>query len=255
MSDNHPTDNMRLLLVVLAKNEEAQLKKTIHGLQAVCSPENVAGMVILLARMATGGCVRAAFALQNNDFSIPVKTVQQECDDLPACIKAVLNDSHNVSYILCLASDYFLESVAIADLITYADQDRGAIYKFSRALPGGRFSPHYHAVMVLLYRLFCAFIRVLYQCEITDPAFTVMIVPIQLFLSVRFSQNSLMCFPEWMYVLLRAKKNIVEIPAVNLPRTEMENSSSIATRLRHAAIAIRTRVLPVKKFLALNTEI
>ena len=247
MTENRPAESMRLLLLIGAKNEETQLEKTVRGLQAACSPETAAGMVILLARTATEGCVRTARALQGNAFPIPVETVQQPTDDIPASINAVLGDGRDASHILCLASDYFVESSAIADLIARAEQDRGAIYKLSRALPGGSFSPHYRAGMVPLYRLFCVFIRALYMCGITDPSFTVMVVPVRLFQSIRFRRTSLAFLLEWMYALLRAKIPIVEIPAVNLPRTEGENSTNLAARLRHAAIAVRTRVVPAKK--------
>jgi len=241
MTNNCPAQGMRLLLFIFAKNEESQLEKTVRGLQAVCPPESVAGMVLFLAPNATKGCLRTAEGLQNAGFLIPIEIFQQASSNIPACVKAVLDGKPDVSHVMHLASDYFMESSAIAGLIESAAQDCGTVYKFSRTVPGGGFSPGYRHGMVPLYRLFCACVRVLYGCGITDPAFFVMVAPVRLFQLVQFRHTSMLYGQEWMYALLRGKTPIIEIPAVHLPRTEMDNSTTIYRRLRYMSIAVCMR--------------
>jgi len=246
MAADCPSPHMRLLLFIFAKNEEGQLEKTVCGLQAACSPESVVSMVLFLAPNATEGCLRTANALQNAGFPIPVEVFRQPSGDIPACIKSALEDRRDISHVMHLASDYFLESGVIAGLITRAAQDCGTIYKFSRTVSGGGFSPGYRGGMAFLYRLFCACIRLLYGCKITDPAFFVMIVPVHLFQHVQFRHTSMLYGQEWVYALLRNKTPIIEIPAVHLPRTEMENSSTIRRRLHYVSIGIAMRFLAIK---------
>ena len=243
-----PTQPMRLLIVIGAKNEESQLEKTVRGLEAACSPGQVAGIVLMLAQNATEGCRRTADELCSVEFPIPVEAVVDPSRNLPASLKAVLGGRQDASHTLFLAADYFLDSSAVAGLVARAAQDPGTIYKISRAMRGGSFSPDYSPVEVLLYRLFCVFIRILYSCSITDPAFFVMVMPISLFLALRFKQASVPFGVEMMYALLRSKALIAEIPADNLPRTEMHNSSTIRQRLRYATIAVGMRFMPRKKF-------
>ena len=239
--------DMRLLIVVMAKNEESQLDQTVRGLQNAGLPEQAAGMVILLAQYATEGCLRTAEALQNEGFSIPVEAVRQPVNNLPVSIQIALNDRSHITHFLYLAADYFLESEAIAGLIARAVQDRGSIYKVSRALPGGSFSPHYSGVQVLLYRSFCTFVRVLFNCNITDPVFSSLVAPVQLFCLFRPKQTTLAFCSEWMFALLRKKVAVTEIPVVNLPRTEQEGTSTVFSRLRYVKTALRARFVPMKR--------
>jgi len=249
---SNPAQYMRLLLIVLAKNEETQLEKTVRDLQTACSPEQVAGMVLLLAQNVTEGCLRTANTLcgewlsRSLGFPIPIEVVQQSANSIPDGIITVLDSRPDASHVLLLVSDGFLESVAVSELIARAAQDRDHIYKISRALPGGAFSPQYCAAETWLYRLFCAFVRLLFGCSITDPAFGVMVVPVHLFQLVRLRHKTLLFWVEWMYALLRSETVIVEIPAIHLPRTEKEGSSTILSRLRYVTIAIQMRFAPKK---------
>ena len=238
---------MRLLLFVVARNEESQLIKTVRGLQAVCPPEYVKSMVLLLARDATEGCRRTAGALQNESFPIPVEAIVQPNDNLPGCVKAILKERQGFSHFLIVASDFFLESGAIGDMVTRAARDPDTIYKFSRAMPGGSFGPRYSKLELWLYRLFSAFIRLLYSCDLTDPAFAILVAPASLAISVRLRHSSLLGNIEWLFALLRVKAPIVEVPAINLPRTEMKESTTFIKRLFYIAIALRIRVVPKKR--------
>ena len=242
-----PAENMRLLIVIGARNEETQLEETVRGLQAACSPKQVAGMVLLLASKTTEGCLRTANAMQNAGFHIPVEAVQQMSGNVPDSIKAILGGRREITHVLFLASDGCLNASAVASLVARAQQDRCAVYKISRTLPGGGFSSRYSAAEILLYKLFCVFVRMLFCCEITDPAFFVTIAPVHLFQFVQFSQSSILFGVEWIYALLRRRVPIFEIPAKNLPRTEMEDSSTVLSRLRYAAIAVRIRFMPLSR--------
>jgi len=238
---------MRLLLVVLAKNEESQLAKTVRGLQAACAPETVAAIVLLLAANATEGCLRTASQLRGTAFPIPVEIFMQPCADLFASARAAVDSVPRATHVLFLASDYFLESRAVAGLAARAAGNPMVVHKFSRALPGGGFSPGYPAGAVPLYRLFCAFVRLLYGCGVTDPVFPVMIVPVRLLRLFRNKRGSLLAWAEWVFALMRAKTPIEEVPAESLPRTEQENSSTLLTRLRCAAIAVSMRFAPLER--------
>jgi len=239
-------ETMRLLLFVLAKDEESQLEKTVCGLQAACAPGSLAGMVLLLAPNATQGCRRVAEALQNADFRVAVEVVVQPSWDFPACVKSVLLD-RQISHLLFVASDYYYESSAIADLIARAKECPGSIHRLSRTMPGGGFSSDYNAIEVLLYRLFCVFVRVLYGCRVTDPASAIAVVPERLFRLLKFRQGSLLIGAEWMFALLRSQAApIVEIPAVTLPRAEGKGFSTVVSRLRYVPVAIRMRFIPLK---------
>jgi len=238
---------MRLLLFVFAKNEESQFERTVRGLQAACSPDHVAGMVLFLAQNATGGCLRTAEVLNRADFPIAVEIARQPCGDIPACLKAVLDARADITHVLFVAADYFLEPAAIAGLIGRAARDPGAVHKFSRALPGGGFSPGYPAGAETLYRLFCAAVRVFYGCKITDPSFFIMAAPVRFFRRIRFKRTSMLFGQEWMYALLRAKAPVAEIPAVNLPRTEMGGTATLLYRLRYVTIAVAMRLRPMKR--------
>ena len=241
------TPSFHLLLMIFAKNEENQLEKTVRCLQAVCPAEHVAGMVLFLAPNATEGCLRTAKALQNTEFPIPVEVFVQPSYDVPGCVKAVLADRQGISHVLFSAADEYVESSTIAHLITCAAQDRSNIYKLSRTLPGGDFSSDYSRSTVLLYKIFCVFIRILFRSKVTDPVFAVVVAPVHLFLLTRFQVTSLLFYAEWMFALLRRKTPITEFPALTLPRTEFNAFSSIFSRLRYVPIALRMRFLPKHK--------
>jgi len=241
------TEPIRLLLIVLAVNEELELEKTVHGLQSTCSPELVAGMVLLLAQNATEGCLRTARSLAEAGLPIPTQVVVQPSRDIPGCIKAVLDSRPDATHMMIAFSDYCMESDDLAGLVANAARDRDRIYKFSRALAGGTFKPEYRPGEVRLYLLFCICIRILFWSHITDPVFQVVVSPVQLFQSVRFKFTSMAFGAEWMYALLRRKTPMVEIPVVSLPRigpialTRRNNH-----RLHYLLAAIRTRFAPKK---------
>ena len=169
--------DMHLLLFVMAKNEEKQLEETVRGLQSVCPGEIVAGMVLYLAPDATQGCLSTARALQSEASRIPVEIFVQPSGDIPAGFKAVLNRRRDVTHVLFLMSDNNIEIGAIVGLIERAAADPDTVYKFSRALPGGRFSSHYSVLEVRAYLLLCAFVRLLYGNRLTDHFFLVGIYP------------------------------------------------------------------------------
>ena len=237
---------MRLLLIVLAKNEELQLKQTVHGLQAACSPETVAGITLLLAHNATDGCLRVATELSESAGQpLPVVLVKQPTSDLPACIRTVLDDRQDITHVMFLGADYFLESAAIADLVAHAAQDTGSVYKFSRTLPGGAFASHYKPFLIPLYRLFCVFTRMLFGRGASDPAFGHGAIPVHILRGIRYNQTSHMLVVEQMLTLRRLKIPIVEIPAVQLPRTEHKNSSNLRQRLLYIVAVLRIRFAPL----------
>ena len=238
---------MRLLLIVLAKNEELQLVQTIQGLQAACSPETVAGITLLLAHNVTDGCLRTAAELVGAAGQpLPVALVRQPTSDLPACVRTVLDDRRDdITHVMFLGADYFLESTAIADLIARAAQDRSAVYKFSRTLPGGAFASHYKPFLIPLYRLFCLFARMLFGRGASDPAFAHGVIPAHVLRGIRYTQTAAMLVVEQMLTLRRLKIPVVEIPAVQLPRTEHKNSSTFRQRIIYIFSALRIRFAPL----------
>jgi len=246
MTNLEPAQDMRLLLIIFALNEESDLEKTVRGLQALCSPELVAGMVLLLAKSATEGCLRTAKALETAGFAIPVEVARQPSRDVLGCVKTVLGSRRHATHIMFLFADYFMESAAIADIIARAAQDRGTIYKFSRALPGGAFTPEYRPGEEWLYRLFSLFVRLLFRCGITDPVFQIMVAPVHLFWPTRFRQTSMVFGIEWVFTLLRNKISITEIPVVQLPRTGPGYKPTGNHRLHYLPITFRARFAPKK---------
>jgi len=238
--ENSPAKKMQLLIFVAANNEEHQLEKTVRALQTECPPEHVACIVLVLASKATGGCLRTAAALQDPSAPIPVEIFPEPSGNFTETIKAMLRDKPAVTHVLGLAADYFLETSQIVDLIERAAHDPDHIYKFSRALPGGRFEPGYPFGAIPLYWLFCVFVSILYGFRITDPVFAAMVAPVSLF-HRQYRQSSILVGAEWMFTLLRMKAPIVEIPAFHLERTEKKGSTNIAFRLRYIGIALRTR--------------
>ena len=239
-ADKQPAQNMRLLIFVLASNEEAQLKKTVRGLQEQCPPAHVAGIVMFLAPKTTEGCLRTAAALQDPSAPIPTEILQETNLTSPDSVKEALRARPDVTHVMFLASDYFLETSQVVYLIEQAAHDLDHIYKFSRAMPGGRFQPGYPFGAIPLYRLFCFFIRILYGSKVTDPVFPVMAAPVQLF-QRQYQQSSILAGSEFMFLLMRTKAPIVELPAYHLPRTEKRGTTNIAFRLRYVGIALRTR--------------
>ena len=241
-----PATNMRLLIFVLASNEEHQLEKTVRGLQAQCPPEHAAGIVLFLAPKATVGCLRTAAALQDLTAPIPTEILQETTLNTPETIKKAVRARTDATHVLFLASDYFLETSQIVDLIERAARDPEHIYKFSRALPGGRFQPGYPIGAIPLYRLFSFFVRILYGVKITDPVFPVMVAPVQLF-QQQYAQSSILAGAEFIFLLLRMKLPMIEVPAFHLPRTEKKGTTNIAFRLRYLGIALRTRFAKERK--------
>jgi len=237
---------MQLLIFVLASNEEHQLEKTVRGLQAECPPEHVAGIVLFLAAKATEGCLRTAAALQDLTAPILTEILQETALTTPETVKEALHAKKEATHVIFLASDYFLETSQVVDIIERAAHDPDHIYKFSRALPGGRFQPGYPIGAIPLYRLFAFFVRILYGSNITDPVFPVMVSPVQLF-QQQYTQSSILAGAEFMFLLLRMKVPMVEVPAYHLPRTEQQGTTNIAFRLRYVGIALRTRFARERK--------
>ena len=244
---NFSAKSMRLLIFVLASNEEHQLEQTVRGLQEECSPAHVAGIMLFLAPKATEGCLRTAAALEASDAPIPVEIVRESFGNALYTTQEVLRTRKNITHALFLASDYFLETSQIVGMIERAAHDLDHIYKFSRVLPGGRFQPGYPAGAIPLYRLFCAFVRILYGVKVTDPVFFVLIAPVQLF-QLECREPSILAGTELLFLLLRAKAPIAEVPAYHLPRTEKKGSTNLAFRLRYVKIALRTRFAKKQTF-------
>jgi len=237
---------MRLLLFVLAVNEEAELEKTVRGLQAACSPEHVAGIVLLLAQRASEGCLRTAQALTRAGFPIPTEISVQASRDIPACIKTVLNDGRDVTHMLIAFADYCMDPNDIAGLVARAAKDPGAIHKFSRALPGGTFSPEYRPGELPLYRLFSLGVRALFLRRISDPVFQVIVTPARLFRAIRFRQASMAFGIEWVCTLLRMRVPVAEYPVVSLPRTGPDYPSHNRHRRYYLPAVFRARFAPKK---------
>jgi len=246
MANLDSVEPMRLQIFVFAVNEEVELEKTVRGLQAVCSPGIVAGITLLLAHRASAGCLRTSRAMAGAGFAIPVEVVVQPSRDVLGCVTGVLSSGRDISHFLFLMADYFLESEAIAGLIDLAARDRSVIYKFSRALPGGRFSPEYRPGELPLYRCFTLLLRLSFRSGVTDPIFSVMVAPVQKFLPVRIREKSLMFWTEWLFILMRGKEPIIEIPAYSLPRTGPDYTFHNMHRLHYLPVAIRARFAPQK---------
>ena len=239
-------NDMRICLIIFAKNEQHSLEKTVRDLQEACSPQSVAGMVVFLAPNATEACSATAQALAQELFGIPVQVVVQQPSGVGLSMQTLFSNA-NFTHVMILSADYFVRPTAVAQLIAHAAQQPDVIYKFSRALPGGSFSSEYSRTKILLYRVFVFCLRILYHCNITDPAFISVLMPCPYMFCVRPRERSVHAGLEWLLIMLRCRVPVVELAAQNLPRTEQKGSSTVIGRLNYIRIALRVRFAPKKK--------
>ena len=237
----------KAVALIPAHDEVISLRETVQGIETLCSPADVARIVIALSPYATNACRREADLLACDCVPIPVTAIQERKGAMAKELQQVLRAQSDASHCLLWTADQDAPPETAALMIEKAKKNPAAVVRLSRFLPGGGLPASKKGFVNLRDTVFARLVCLLYRSKQTDPHFGLAMFPIHDFLRFDLREKFMAFTLEYNLCFERIGTQFIELPLKQQPRPEGRSNLSVMNKLRYFVPVIRLRFLPRRK--------
>ncbi len=234
----------KVTIVIGATDESTSLIDTVDTIIKSCNISDIYTFMIIIPDNASPECLDAIEFLSEK-YEGRIQKVVQWYPGIGGAMRSSVEATVS-SHIMFLSADMPTELSCVPSMIENAKKYPDSIIKISRWLQKNSFR-EYGNVKKALNFAGQSFLKLLFMSSLTDFTSPVLISPVNIYKSINFSQWGFPCLLEAVLIPLKAGKEIREIPAVCLPRTEGKSKNSISQYIKFLGTAVKIRFTPIKK--------
>ena len=226
-------------IIIAAVNETFSLKETVNRTLALCDRADLAEFIIVMGKITTPECRRAAEEIHDSNCGVPVVLYDQKRPFVgPAYQESFLLAKG--SHLVMMSADLETPPECVPLFIAGAKKHPGDIVTASRWIKGGSFSG-YSKVKWACNFVFQKLIGILFGSSNTDLTYGFRLFPTALMQKINWEETKHPFFLETALKPLRLGVRMYEVPAKWEARPEGESVNSFFHNFAYFKTAWRVR--------------
>jgi len=226
-------------IIIAAVNETFSLKQTVEQTLALCDKKELAEFIIVMGKITTPECIKAAEEIRDSNCGVPVILYFQKKPFVgPAYQEAFMLAKG--SHLVMMSADLETPPACIPLFIEQEKQHPEDITTASRWIKGGSFTG-YSKVKWLCNFFFQKIIGILFGAKNTDMTYGFRIFPTDLMQKINWEETKHPFFLETALKPLKLGIKMYEVPAKWEARPEGESVNSFFANFAYFKTAWRIR--------------